>query len=142
MKVIILSLLFALMLSCSSTGKKSEMVTSVYVNEDENAVLIDTPEKRGSVLFRDRGSVFQVIATTGDNQWALVIQMPSEIGERAETVYLLFNTYLKKKVHPGLYHHETLLEFEETDEGSFLITGDERRISLKAIYQEISGVNK
>jgi len=134
-KAYIVFILFIMIMSCSSTEKTaSRIVTKVYISADGNSILLDTPDTQGEVLFEERGSVFQIIETTGDNQWIIVIQMAAEAsGERDETVYVLFNTYLKRKINPELYEGDTLLGFEYTPEGVFVITGDDRRISLKVL---------
>ncbi len=74
-------------------------IDSVYVNKDENTLLMDTPQKYGIILHHDSHAVFQIVEISTDKQWLNVIRMPAEGGQgRLESEYLIFNTHLKKEM--------------------------------------------
>ncbi len=59
--------------------------------------MIDLPGAEAIAFIDDETSVFQIIETSPDNQWATVIQMPANVGQgRAETRWLIINTFLGK----------------------------------------------
>ena len=75
-----------------SAGKAFDShITSVYVSEDENTLLVDTEEQTAVAVYKDSGSVLQIIEITGDNRWAIVIAMPGEAPGRVETQYLIID---------------------------------------------------
>lgn len=83
--------------------KDFESVNSIYLSTDESAVLIDTDKKTGIEIDRDREAVFQIINFTADNQWIICIKMPKETDEsRVETEYILYNTFVPKKIEKSV----------------------------------------
>ena len=74
------------------------LVKNIYLNNRENALLIDTDKKKSIVLDKDESAVFQIIDTTQDKQWLIAIIMPADTtGTRTETQYVLYNTWKKMK---------------------------------------------
>jgi hypothetical protein len=78
--------------------KDFESVNSIYLSEDESAVFIDTDRKSGIEVDRDDEAVFQIINSSPDNQWLICIKMPKESLGRVETEYVLYNTFVPKKI--------------------------------------------
>ncbi|MFO7933729.1 MAG: hypothetical protein R6U78_06580 [Bacteroidales bacterium] len=75
-----------------SEGKAFDRhITSVYVSEDENILLVDTEEQNAVAVYDGNGSILQIIEITGDNRWAIVISMPGEAPGRVETQYLIID---------------------------------------------------
>lgn len=74
------------------------IIQNIYINEKENGLLIDTDIKKGIVLEQSPSDVLQIIDTSKDKQWVIVLSMPSNISNsRTETHYTLYNTWTKKK---------------------------------------------
>lgn len=103
-------------------------VDSVYVDpNNESQILIDTPNKKGISLLQNVETVFQLIETTADNKWAIVIRMPAEVDAgRVETEYLLLNTFIGKDMN---------YEIEQTAGislwGPFFFSLDGKRVFLE-----------
>ncbi len=113
-------------------------ITNVYINNEENALLIDDSEGIGSVVYQDKESVLQLVEVSQNNKWAILISMPSDIEGRAETFYLLVDLINKKVVNNeleqclGNYSSGSVLFFEEKGIGPvFLIYNFENSIELK-----------
>jgi len=84
-------------------------VTSIYLSTDESAVLIDADKKTDIEVDRDQEAVFQIINSTEDKQWVICIKMPKEIGEsRVETEYVLYNTFIPKKIEKDVLGEDVL----------------------------------
>lgn len=79
--------------------EKYHAVDSVYVNDAENAVVINTPQKKGIEFFNNPESVLQIIETSADNQWVIVIRMSSKPSSRHQTEYILLNTFLAETMN-------------------------------------------
>ncbi len=88
--------------------KGIDSVNSIYLSEDEGAVLIDTNEKQGVEVDRDKEAVFQVLSSTEDNQWVICIKMPREKEGRAETEYVLYNTFVPKRIEKNILGEHVL----------------------------------
>ncbi|MBN1409162.1 MAG: hypothetical protein JW956_15280 [Calditrichaceae bacterium] len=66
-------------------------INNIYINSEENALLIDDSNTIGKIVYRDTSSVLQLIGTSEDKKWAILISMPAEIEGRVETIYHLIN---------------------------------------------------
>ncbi|MEJ2544255.1 MAG: hypothetical protein P8Y99_09325 [Calditrichaceae bacterium] len=75
----------------NSQPKDVSRINNIYLNTEENALLIDDSEGEGKIVYQDTSSVLQVIETSVDKKWVILISMPAEIEGRAETVYHLVN---------------------------------------------------
>ncbi|MBD3415084.1 MAG: hypothetical protein GF421_11715 [Candidatus Aminicenantes bacterium] len=88
--------------------KDLESVRSVYISKDEGAVLIDANTESGIEIDRDNDAVFQIVNSTGDNQWVICIKMPREKKTRVETQYVLYNTFVPQKIEPAVLGEHVL----------------------------------
>jgi hypothetical protein len=78
-------------------------ITDIYLNKEENTILLDSDKSNGLVLFEDTSSVFQIIDFSEDKRWVICIRMPADPGEgRVETEYLLFNAQTGKLMNERL----------------------------------------
>jgi len=99
-------------------------IESVYVSEDEHALLMDTPDEKEMTVYRDGDSVLQLMETSENGKWAILIAMPAEIEGRAETTYLLVNCYNREVVNAQLesitgdYLAGNEMYFETGEDGS------------------------
>ena len=72
-------------------------VTDVYTSKDESAVFIIDSKNNQIKVLEDKQTVFQVIDTSADHKWVVLIKMPAEVGQsRVDTEYILLNTYAGK----------------------------------------------
>jgi len=71
-------------------------IDSVYLNPDENALMINNFNINSEIVYQDTSSVLQIIDESKDKKWAVLISMPAEIEGRAETSYHLINLYDRK----------------------------------------------
>jgi len=72
-------------------------VKDVYTSENESAVFINDSKNNQIKVLEDKQSVFQVIDTSADHKWIVLIKMPAEVGQgRVDTEYILLNTYAGK----------------------------------------------
>lgn len=71
-------------------------VVDVYVDErNESRLLIDTHDDKGIEVLNEPEAILQLIETSADKRWAILISTPAYTGEgRVETEYLLVNTHL------------------------------------------------
>ncbi len=74
----------------------------IYLNTDENKLLADIGGEKGVAIFSDTTAVLQIIEQSKNKKWAILISMPAEAGERAETTYLLADLLNKKIVNRQL----------------------------------------
>lgn len=102
--------------------KDFEAVHSIYLSQDESAVLMDTEKDSGIEIDRDSNAVFQIISSTPDNQWLICIKMPKESKGRVETEYVLYNTFIPKKIENEILSEQVLdmYGFVERDGKLFL----------------------
>lgn len=121
----------------SPHNSKISPIENIYLNKDENTLLIDNDEKMGVTIYRDTLSVLQIIDISKDKRWAILISMPAEIEGRAETNYLLADLINKKVVNSqlekitGNYITGNAMFFETgVNDETFLIF-DENRIELR-----------
>ncbi|MBU1077913.1 MAG: hypothetical protein KKH98_11515 [Spirochaetes bacterium] len=123
----------------------NEEVEKVYVNDTENTLLLDTFSEKGIILEQDETSVFQILETSKNKEWAIIIRMPAEADEsRAETEYYLYNTVLRKKVDSSILPENVgpMNEFEETENNIYLKftdkkTAKEDSIELMSIREKL-----
>lgn len=87
----------------NSLEEKYTHIDSVYVNKDENAILLNSDQDQRIKLFQDTESVFQIIDTSADHQWAIVIRMSADPSPRHQTNYLLLNTFLGEFVNDNIH---------------------------------------
>ncbi len=74
--------------------EKYTQIDSVYVNDQNNTILIDYVQYKGMDLYTDPESILQIIDTSPDNQWVILIRMSAAPSPRHQTEYLLLNTFL------------------------------------------------
>ena len=74
----------------------------IYLNADENALLLDDSSNKGVVIYHDTSSVLQLLEVSDNKKWAVLISMPAEIEGRTETTYLLVDLVNKKVVNSQL----------------------------------------
>ena len=79
----------------SSTHEEDQNeIDSVYLSENENTLLVN----KGSKAYEAKNSVLQLIETSKDMSWAIVISMPDELDGRAETTYELIDLIGRKAI--------------------------------------------
>jgi len=110
-------------------------ISAIKTNKLENTVFLKHRDGTKNILVKDIDSIFQVIETSPDKAWVILIQMPASPGPgRISTRYLLYNTKSKKKVLPSpahpdigdLYGFETQnntlsLQYEDLKTGNVLL---------------------
>ncbi|MCK5852703.1 hypothetical protein KAH27_06690 [bacterium] len=120
-------------------------VLKIYTNIDENGVFFDTENNSGIMLIKDKESVFQIIESSADKNWLILIRMPADAGSgRVETEYLLFYLPLKKKIdlNAAGYNVGDMYDFTEENDhiyvnGSDNTTLDDLKIDLNKVLSEI-----
>ena len=98
-------------------------IENVYLDTDENTLLVDDKNHHGIIVYHDSSSVLQLIEVTENKKWAILISMPAEIEGRVETFYLLadlvnrevVNSQLEKTA--GNYISGTMILFETGENG-------------------------
>jgi len=80
----------------------SSNVKSVYLNSDENTLLVDYNNAKGVSIYRDTTSVLQIVEISENKKWAILISMPAKIQGRVETTYLLVDLVNKEVVNSQL----------------------------------------
>lgn len=76
----------------STGGKSKDMnVDTVYINEDENTLMIDTDKQKAIAVYTDTASILQIADITHDKKWAILISMPRETHGRIETRYRMID---------------------------------------------------
>lgn len=78
--------------------KDFQSVNSIYLSQDESAVLMDTDQDSGVEIDSDPDAVFQIVSTNPDREWLICIKMPKKSQGRVETEYILYNTFIPKKI--------------------------------------------
>ncbi len=82
-----------------SNSREEPAIQKVYTGEDGHAVLFDTETGEGRVLVRKKESVYQVVETSPDKEWVILIRMAAEPGEgRRETIYELYNVRENRRI--------------------------------------------
>jgi hypothetical protein len=82
--------------------KKPNPISKVYLNKEENSLLLDDKVNRRVVVYTDTSSVLQIIDISINKKWAILISMPSDIKGRVDTSYLLADLVNKNIVNPQL----------------------------------------
>lgn len=77
-------------------------VDTVYLNETENALLLNSSLHQAEVVYRDTLSVLQIMEISENKKWAILISMPAKIEGRAETTWLLVDLLGKTIVNSQL----------------------------------------
>ncbi|MFO7889406.1 MAG: hypothetical protein R6V04_03605 [bacterium] len=106
--------------------EKYHTIDSVYVNDKENTILINSAQSQGIELYDDPASVLQIIDTSPDNQWLIIIRMSSDPSPRHQTEHLIFNTYLAE-----IMNHAIEQTSGETIFGPFLFNYIEKNLYLE-----------
>jgi len=83
--------------------QKGGSISHVYLNETEDALWIDKNDEQVRV-YADSVSTLQIIQQSNTNEWAILIAMPKDIGERAEATYLLFDLIQEDLITDELQH--------------------------------------
>jgi len=83
----------------SSHPQTANPIKKVYLNDDENTLLLDDSVHQRGVVYCDTLSVLQIIDVSENKKWAIIISMPAEIEGRVETTYLLFDLLNKLMVN-------------------------------------------
>jgi hypothetical protein len=78
-------------------------IRNVYLNETEDALWIDKNDEQVRV-YADGKSTLQIIQQSMNNEWAILIAMPKDIGERAEATYMLFDLIQEELITGKLQH--------------------------------------
>lgn len=79
-------------------------VLDIYVDEqNESRLLIDTQYDKGIEVLNSPEAILQLLETSVDKRWAILISAPAFAGEgRVATEYLLFNTHLGKVMNADI----------------------------------------
>ncbi|MFW5658334.1 MAG: NADase-type glycan-binding domain-containing protein [Bacteroidota bacterium] len=113
----------------SAEGNASfESVDSIYMNETENTLLIDTEEQTAITVYNEQESMLQIADITPDNRFAILISVPVEAGGRVETQYRVIDLVSKEEISgiienliPGYNTGEPVF-FEHKDLRNFLVS--------------------
>ncbi len=120
----------------------ANLIEKAYLNTAENALLVDDSAHRGEVVYSDTSSVLQLMETSDNKKWGIIITMPAEIEGRVETSYLLFDLSNKKMVnsqlarYTGSYLPGNEMYFESSGSGRIYLTylakdGEYNKIELR-----------
>lgn len=83
----------------SAIGKASNRrVDSIYINEAENTLLVDTDEQMAVAVYHEQESILQIADYTPDNKFAVLIMVPLEIAGRVETQYRIVDLLNKEEI--------------------------------------------
>lgn len=77
-------------------------IEKLYLNDAENALLLDDGVQQGALIYTDPSSVLQILEVSDNKKWAILLAMPAEIEGRAETTYLLFDLANKAMLNKQL----------------------------------------
>ncbi len=117
-------------------------VTKLYLNQDENTLLLDNNINTEVVVYSDTSSVLQIIEVSENKQWAIIISMPFEIQGRVESSYLLINLVTRSVVNSqlekitGCYFYGNEMYFDKADNNRLFLmysakNGQFYRLELK-----------
>ena len=101
-------------------------IINVYLDKNENSLLIDTKNQKNILIYQDKSSVLQIIEISENKHWAILITMSEKMGNRTETNYLLINLENKKIINNELkkicpdYQLGTDIYFEQFSDKLFL----------------------
>ena len=82
-------------------NQKFDAVADVYADENnESQLIFELPNGKTTIAITDPEAVFQIVDLSPCKRWAVVIKMPSAVGEgRVETEYMLLNTHLNRFIN-------------------------------------------
>ncbi|MBN1897784.1 MAG: hypothetical protein JW827_03320 [Spirochaetes bacterium] len=121
-------------------------IKDIYANEKQDAVIIETMQGEKIVLEQDPSSVFQIIETSPDKQWVIVIRMDADAGAqgRSETEYRLYHAGLQKMIDPEVIGHKAgnLYGFKKEGDDIFLLymnsqSSEDEKVNVKEIMNRI-----
>jgi len=116
--------------------EKYTQIDSVYVNDQDNTILINYVQYKGRDVYTDPGSILQIIDTSPDNQWVILIRMSRDPSPRHQTEYLLLNTFLGR-----MMNSEISQTIGETITGPFLFCSHGKNLCLE-YYTPVSERSK
>lgn len=73
-------------------------ISNVYVNEDENTLLVDFEDREAISIYSEQDSILQIADIAHDNSWIILISMPGEVGNRVETQYRIIDVKNKEDI--------------------------------------------
>jgi hypothetical protein len=74
-------------------------ISKVYTGEKDHAVFFDTEQSKGRLLVRKKDCVYQVVETSPEKEWVILIRMQAEPGQgRKATIYELYNVREQRRV--------------------------------------------
>jgi len=89
--------------TCLSGISFPERPKKIYLSKNEDAILVDTDQRKGKVLVRDKNSVFMLIDQTSDHRWLIAHKMPRQgLGVSVEVEEMLFQVAMARRVDPAL----------------------------------------
>lgn len=119
--------------------EKNPAIQSIYINDNEDELMFDTREISGISAYKNSTAVLQLIETSPDKRWVIILSMSTEVQGRAETYYDLIDLYARKSVTSELltmnrsFLPGAELQFKELDGRLFVnltAQGSETRIEL------------
>lgn len=99
-------------------------IKSIYINQSENGIYLDTLVEEGILLLEDPDSIFQIVDTTSDNNWLFISQMNRDLNSgRMESRFFIYHVPTRKKISrkklgPRIL---SLLGFTENEDERFLV---------------------
>lgn len=116
-------------------------IKEIYLNDQENALFIKDSEEKEIKIYEDEYAVLQLMETSENNKWAILIQMPANIEGRAETNYLLVDLINREVVNSRLEKYTpnflsgSMIYFEKGRGGRVLLnfiskSGDYEQVEL------------
>ena len=107
-------------------NRENEKIVELKISDTDDTLLKDTNERQNVLVIRDSTSVLQLIESSDDKQWAILIQMPREVGGRVDTFYLLVNTISGEIVNSRLEKSRGYIDgmeiyFDDDGRGSLLL---------------------
>jgi hypothetical protein len=146
-KISALACMLLLTQACNSNLAAPPLVKvkDVFTNKAVNTIYVVTTDNKQLVLDKDEELSFDIQHMTDDKQWIIVEQLPADPGpSRVETISLLYNTCLMKKVTNDKVgpHRNTYFDFVKQNGEDYVealdnTTHKTRLISLKKIYKAI-----
>lgn len=90
---------------CNSHNYKNRKIYKIYESKDKNKIIMVTHRDNSLILCQsdNKYSVLYISEISKDNQWLIIMKETWEPkAPRAETEYLIFNTFLGKEMKPEL----------------------------------------
>jgi len=103
-----------------------QKIDSVYINDDGDALYINTNKGENIFVYKKENSVLDIIEIAPNNEWAIITSMATEIGGRTEVNYILFDLINKKQIDNELemrykdFHSGYDIYFEQIGNKLFL----------------------